>query len=81
MAAYLKRVEDYDAALANYHAKRGVSLLIHLPQGEARCEVYIIDLNVGARGLAIVEQVREWRNFGKSAVDLKAPLSGEAVSA
>lgn len=74
MEAYEARVAKYDADLASYYAKRGVGLLIHLPAGQARCTIHLVDLNVGAQGLAIVEQVRAWRNEGKRAIDLKADL-------
>lgn len=74
MEAYEARVAKYEADLANYNAKRGVGLLIHLPAGQARCTIHLVDLNVGAQGLAIIEQVRAWRNEGKRAIDLKADL-------
>jgi hypothetical protein len=74
MAAYEARVAKYEADLANYNAKRGLALLIHLPQGEAKCTLHLIDLNVGARGLEVATAVRAWRNEGKAAVDLKADL-------
>lgn len=74
MAAYEARVAKYETDLANYNAKRGLALLIHLPQGEAKCTLHLIDLNVGARGLEVATAVRAWRNEGKAAVDLKADL-------
>ena len=74
MAVYEARVEAYDTALASYNAKRGLGLLIHLPQGEARCTIHLIDLNVGAAGLKVVKAVRAWRNDGKRGIDLKADL-------
>lgn len=83
MEAYEARVAKYETDLANYLAKRGVGLLIHLPAGQARCTIHLVDLNVGAQGLAIIEQVRAWRNEGKRAIDLKADLLAvepEAVS-
>lgn len=74
MAAYEARVADYDSKLEAYLAKRGLGLLIHLPQGEARCTIHLIDLNVGAAGLKVVKAVRAWRNDGKRGIDLKADL-------
>lgn len=50
-------------------------LLVHLPQGEGVCEVYLVDLELAAKGLALAAQVREWRNTSKRAYDLKSPLS------
>ena len=74
LAAYEARVEQYNAALESYNAKRGLGLLIHLPQGEAKCTIHLVDLNVGAAGLEVVKAVRAWRNDGKRAIDLKADL-------
>lgn len=78
MAAYEARVAKYEADLANYNAKRGLALLIHLPQGEARCTVHLIDLNVGAQGLEVIKAMRAWRNEGKRGIDLKADLVAPA---
>lgn len=74
MEAYEARVAKYEADLAAYMSKRGVGLLIYLPAGQARCTIHLVDLNVGAQGLKIIEQVRAWRNEGKRAIDLKADL-------
>ena len=54
-------------------------LLIHLPQGEARCTVYEVDLTLAAKGIALAGQVRAWRNEGKRTYDLKAPIEVEAI--
>jgi hypothetical protein len=40
-------------------------LLVHLPQGEGVCSVYVVDLELAQRGLALAREVREWRNSGK----------------
>lgn len=74
MEAYEARVAKYDADLAAYTSKRGVGLLIHLPAGKAQCTIHLVDLNLGAQGLKIIEQVRAWRNDGKRAIDLRADL-------
>jgi hypothetical protein len=50
-------------------------LLIHLPQGEGRCSVYLVDLELAGKGLDLAKRVREWRNEGKRVFDLKAPLA------
>lgn len=74
MEAYEARVAKYDADLAAYMSKRGVGLLIHLPAGKAQCTIHLVDLNLGAQGLKIIEQVRTWRNEGKRAIDLGADI-------
>lgn len=74
MEAYEARVAKYESDLATYMSKRGVGLLIHLPAGQARCTIHLVDLNLGAQGLKIIEQVRAWRNDGKRAIDLKANI-------
>jgi hypothetical protein len=59
---------------------RSKGLVIHLPAGEATCRVYVFDLDLAAKGLALAGEVRTWRNTGKRVVDLKAPLDVEAVA-
>lgn len=51
-----------------------VGLLIHLPQGEAKCTIYELDLELAERGLKIAADVRAWRNEGKKVFDPKRPL-------
>lgn len=55
------------------------ALLIHLPAGEARCEVYAVDLDLANKGTRLAREVRAWRNESKKVYDLKAPLTAEAV--
>lgn len=56
-------------------------LLVHLPQGEGVCQVYVVDLELASRGLALAREVREWRNAGKRVFDLKKPLGAEEAAA
>lgn len=42
------------------HMRWGV--LIHLPAGQARCELTWVDLDIGLQGAQLVKQVRAWRN-------------------
>ena len=42
------------------HLRWGV--LVHLPAGQARCELSWADLDIGREGAQIVRQVRAWRN-------------------
>lgn len=38
-----------------------VGVVFHLPAGEARCELYWVDLKAGAEGLRLALDVRAWR--------------------
>lgn len=55
-------------------------LLIHLPQGEARCTIHVIDLTLGAKGNKLSREVRAWRNEGKKAIELKVDLAATVVA-
>lgn len=58
------------------------ALLIHLPAGEHRCSIYLVDLTLASKGLDLARQVRAWRNEGKRVYDLKHALtSAEAAPA
>lgn len=59
---------------AELRLSKAFGLLIHLPQGEGVCEVYVVDLELAAKGLQIAKEVREWRNAGKRVFDIKKPL-------
>jgi hypothetical protein len=37
------------------------AIVFHLPAGEARCELYWVDLNAGREGLELALNVRAWR--------------------
>lgn len=52
-------------------------LLVHLPQGEGRCEVYVVDLELASKGLDLARQVREWRRDQRRAYDLTKPMVGQ----
>lgn len=54
-------------------------LLVHLPQGEGRCDVYVVDLELAAQGLELAKRVREWRNTSKRVYDVKKPMTSAAV--
>jgi hypothetical protein len=59
---------------------RAKGILLHLPAGEAKAHVHVVDLTVGRRGLALAKQVRTWRSEGKRAIDLKADVLDELGS-
>jgi hypothetical protein len=50
---------------------KAYGLLVHLPQGEGVCEVYVVDLELATRGLDLAARVREFRNTGKRVYDLE----------
>ncbi len=53
---------------------RSKALVLHLPAGRAEAELYEVDLVAGRRGNRLSADVRQWRNEGRRAIDLKAPL-------
>lgn len=61
-------------------ASKALGLLIHLPAGSATCTIYEVDLALGARGVKLSGEVRRWRNEGKKAVDLKAPVASVSLA-
>lgn len=40
-----------------------IGLLIHLPAGEARCDLYWLNLTAGWEAVQLAKRVREWRSF------------------
>lgn len=69
-----KRYDFTDGSRHDLPTRTDLGLLVHLPQGEATCAVYLIDLDLGFVGVSLAGQVRAWRNTGKRAIDLKAAL-------
>lgn len=77
--------EAYDHTEATVAERRSAlklsktqALLIHLPQGEARCEVYVVDIGLAAQGARLAREVRDWRNTGKRVYNLSTPITAEA---
>ena len=72
--------ELYDPAThesSRLGASKTTALLIHLPAGQARCTVHVVDLATGRRGVALSGEVRRWRSESKRlAVDFKTDLAG-----
>lgn len=54
---------------------RTKALLIHLPQGQAECHIYVVDLGTGRVGNGIATQVRKFRNDGKRGIDKTVDLA------
>ena len=50
-------------------------LIVHLPAGEATCELYWVDLEVGRAGATLVRMVRSWRKRSDFAYSVAAPDS------
>lgn len=69
-----KRYEPTTGARSELHVSTRTGLVIHLPQGEARCAVYELDLTLGSRGVSLAREVRAWRNDGKRAINMRRPL-------
>ncbi len=57
----------------------GWGLIIHLPVGEARCDLHWVDLDVGRVGAALVNQVRAWRKRKDFLVPFTMPPSDEVA--
>lgn len=60
---------------------RTKALVLHLPPGKAVATLHEVDLVAGRRGNALSGQVRQWRNEGKRAIDLKVDLAAAAPEA
>lgn len=54
---------------------RTKALLIHLPQGQAECHIYVVDLGTGRVGNRIAGEVRKFRNDGKRGIDKTVDLA------
>ncbi|HEX5016010.1 MAG TPA: hypothetical protein VFX15_00315 [Actinomycetes bacterium] len=54
-------------------------LLVHLPVGQARCDLLWVDLEVGRHGAALVAEVRDWRKRSDFARDFAYPASDEVA--
>jgi hypothetical protein len=54
---------------------RTKALLVHVPAGTGTATVHVVDLTLGRKGNALSGAVREWRNEGKRAIDLKTDLA------
>lgn len=54
-------------------------LIVHLPVGQARCELLWVDLEVGRHGAGLVQEVRAWRKRDDFAVSFSMPESDEVA--
>lgn len=65
LAAYAdaQHIYDYKTAVRTNLPKVETdrAIVFHLPAGEARCELYWVDLNAGREGLELALNVRAWR--------------------
>lgn len=62
--------EDEEQLVPMPEVDRRRALIIHLPAGEARCEVHVLDIEQGWEAAQTAADVRKWRN----AKHLSAPL-------
>jgi hypothetical protein len=65
LAAYADAEHIYDYQTAERTSlpmiEKDRAIVFHLPAGEARCELYWVDLNAGREGLQLALNVRAWR--------------------
>jgi len=57
----------------------GWGLLVHLPVGEARCDLHWLDLDAGREGARLVKEVRAWRKREDFTVPFVFPPSDEVA--
>lgn len=60
---------------------RTKALVLSLPPGRAEATLHEVDLVLGRRGNKLSGEVRQWRNEGKRAIDLKVNLAAPSVTA
>lgn len=51
-----------------------VGYVIHVPQGEGRCDIIEVDLNKGYEGLVLCQQVRDWRSYWNRKASWNEPI-------
>lgn len=54
-------------------------LIVHLPVGQARCDLLWADLQIGRHGAALVQEVRDWRKREDFAYEFQYPESDEVA--
>ena len=52
--------------------RKDVALVVHLPAGEARCDLYLLDISKGYEAFDLAMQVRRWRSTRKLATKIPA---------
>ncbi len=85
LASYANADHLYDTASEERSAMPEVDrtrgLIIHLPAGEARCELHLVDLTAGWEACRLAADVRRWRGrknlLTPLTVDTPAPLATE----
>ena len=94
LAIYANAEWMWDADAEQWIGMRAVDrtqgLVMHLPVGQARCELYWVDLEIGWEAVTLAVDVREWRKrkdisrpfgvdlLGRSPVQPVLDLAGEA---
>lgn len=56
-------------------------LLVHMPAGQARCELFWTDLTIGRMGAQIVRDVREWRTRKDFVAEFQYPAPTDEMAA
>lgn len=62
-----------DGSDEGYHLDRDTGVIIHLPAGEGRCDLYKIDLRPGVEAIERALWVKDWRNRSKRLLTKIAP--------
>lgn len=71
--AMYSRAELYDPTSRQRfkpEVNQAIGHIIHLPAGQGQCDVYTIDLLLGAEAVGVAMLVRQWRNRGRDAMTL-----------
>ena len=71
----LETHERHDMKLSRTRA-----LVLSLPPGRAEATLHEVDLVLGRRGNKLSGEVRQWRNEGKRAIDLKVDLAAPSAA-
>lgn len=85
LALYAHADEVYDYATGHYRpmpeVDRSEALVMHLPAGQARCDLYLVDIAAGWEAVEIAMRVRSWRKRRDLATLLPAAALAPAAAA
>lgn len=70
-----------DESIEGYHLDRDTGIIIHLPAGEGRCDLYEIDLRPGVEAIERALWVKDWRNRSRRLLTKIAPPAGTGTTA
>ncbi|HOW96120.1 MAG TPA: PD-(D/E)XK nuclease family protein, partial [Mycolicibacterium fallax] len=85
LALYAHAEQIFDVATGQYRAMpevdRSEALVMHLPAGQARCDLYLVDIAAGWEAVEIAMRVRSWRKRRDLATLLPAAALAPAAAA